>query len=190
MKKYEYVITLKSGSFSVIDTISKLMLLLSFAAFVYNAIVASAVFYAVIAFLLLTWFTYVSFLDKKRYIIFYRLGFVVAAIGWFYAKDNYSWLGVLFILVALLEKQVKFPQEIGVDEEGITFNTFPKRYYYWGQIDNMILKDGLITIDYKNNKLFQKEIEKEVNPALENELNDFCREKLVYTNSNAIPNLN
>jgi hypothetical protein len=54
----------------------------------------------------------------------------------------------------------------------------------------MILKDGLITIDYKNNKLFQKEIEKEVNPALENELNDFCREKLVYTNSNAIPNLN
>lgn len=174
MKEFDYVVTIKAGNFSAIDTVSRLMLILSLTVFVYSAVAKSDVAYAVIAFLLCAWFMYASFFNKRKYIIYYRLGFVIAAAGWFYGRDNYSWMGVVFMVAALLEKQVKFPQEIGVDEKGITFNTIPKKKHAWQQIENIVLKDGLITIDYKNNKLFQKETEREVSTELEKELNDFC----------------
>jgi len=44
------------------------------------------------------------------------------------------------------------------------------------------LKDGLLTIDFKDNKLFQKEIEEQVSPVLDSEFNEFCRSKLKARN--------
>ena len=84
----------------------------------------------------------------------------------------------LFLIAALLERQVKFPQEIGVDDNGITFNTLPQKEYEWKDINNLLLKEGILTVDYKNNKLFQHEIESEVSPVLEREFNHYCQAKL------------
>ncbi len=44
----------------------------------------------------------------------------------------------------------------------------------WDEDNNALIKDGLITIDQKNNNLFQKEIEGYVTAELEKEFNDFC----------------
>jgi hypothetical protein len=48
----------------------------------------------------------------------------------------------------------------------------------WGEINNALIKDGLITIDQKNNKLFQKEIDSGVSLHVEKEFNDFCRQQI------------
>ena len=48
----------------------------------------------------------------------------------------------------------------------------------WDEVNNVILKDGLLTIDFKNNRLFQHIIlnsDKDIN---EKEFNEFCREQL------------
>lgn len=44
---------------------------------------------------------------------------------------------------------------------------------------NTILKDGVLTIDSKNNKLFQKEIQEYVSPETEKEFNHFCLTHLI-----------
>ena len=92
-------------------------------------------------------------------------------------------MGVLFLLIGLLEKQAKFPQEVGFDEEGITTNAIPNRFYAWTEVTNVVLKGGLLTFDFKNNKLYQKEIQDRVTLTLEEEFNAFCRKQLEQVSS-------
>ena len=79
---------------------------------------------------------------------------------------------------AFFEGQLKFPQEIGFDSEEIAFNNFPSKHYSWQEVQNVILKDNIITIDFKNNHIFQKETETDTRPELEKEFNEFCRQHL------------
>lgn len=48
----------------------------------------------------------------------------------------------------------------------------------WDEVNNVILKDGLLTIDFKNNKLFQHIILNSDEDISEKEFNDFCEEQL------------
>ena len=91
-------------------------------------------------------------------------------------------MAILYAIAGLLEKQVKFPQEIGFSENEISFNTFPRKVLKWNELNNTLIKDGLITIDLKNNKLFQKEIEGYVTADIEKEFNDFCHRCLTAVN--------
>ena len=50
------------------------------------------------------------------------------------------------------------------------------------EINNIVLKDGLLTIDLKNNKLIQKEVNDEVLPSDEHDFNEFCRQRLSIKN--------
>jgi hypothetical protein len=109
---------------------------------------------------------------------YYRLALAAAAVGWFVEPLSNYWIGGLYAVAALIERQVKFPVEIGVDDNGIVFNTLPAKSFTWNEIGNMLLKDNIITIDFKNNKIYQKETEADVSTVLEDELNAFCNKKL------------
>ena len=89
-------------------------------------------------------------------------------------------LSVFFIIGALLERQIKFPQEIGFSKDAVTFNTFPFKNYSWQQLRNAMLKDNLLTLDFTNNKIIQKETEADVPPETEQEFNEFCKEQLMH----------
>ena len=52
--------------------------------------------------------------------------------------------------------------------------TFP-----WTEMDNVILKDNLLTIDFKTNKIIQVEILENSRMVDETEFNIFCKENLV-----------
>lgn len=53
---------------------------------------------------------------------------------------------------------------------------FPWKKYKWDELSNVILKDNLLTMDFKNNKLMQAEI---VNGDVdENEFNEFANRQL------------
>jgi hypothetical protein len=56
---------------------------------------------------------------------------------------------------------------------GIIMKTnFPKREFDWSVLNNVVLKDYILTLDFKNNKLVQAEIEnKDVD---EKEFNSFA----------------
>src|SRR5690606_30064060 len=85
------------------------------------------------------------------------------------------WLIAVFVLLAILEYQAKLPPEIGFSKDHITFNGLFKKKYKWSEIENVVLKDGLLTVDFRNNKLFQKEIDTGENEASEQEFNEWAQ---------------
>ena len=86
------------------------------------------------------------------------------------------WIAILFILFILFDHQSRHPLEIGVSDEKIVINTFFRKRYEWNAFSNVVLKDGLLTLDFKNNRMLQREIiRQDVN---ESEFNDFCLEQL------------
>ena len=69
---------------------------------------------------------------------------------------------------------------VSVNASNIIYPSFPKRTIQWNELNNMIIKDGLLTLDFKNNKLIHAlVINRENDSALdEKEFNDFCRAQL------------
>ena len=53
-------------------------------------------------------------------------------------------------------------------------NSLPKKRFQWSELQNVVLKDEILTLDFHNNKLIQKEIETPVSAEEEKEFNDFC----------------
>ncbi len=171
MSRYNYVITVKQSDYKSANAVSTLMLMLALAVFIYTAWTHwssrtyhnAAILYAVLSSFITVWCIYsLVFAPRLKRVPYYRLALAAAAIGWFVEPLNNYWMGALYALGVLIERQVKFPAEIGVDDSGITFNSLPSKSYKWHEINNMLLKDDIITIDFKNNKIYQKETEADV----------------------------
>ena len=115
--------------------------------------------------------------SKKRK-VYYSRALLIAALVWM--KMPYlQWLAFVFIIMALLEYQAKYPLEIGFSDNEIRINALFKRKYNWNQFNNIMLKDGLLTMDFANNKLLQQEIEDEEEAeADEDEFNEYCKKNL------------
>ena len=92
------------------------------------------------------------------------------------------WVKWDFYLFAALDALICFGYyfatrkfELVVSQKNIYYPSFPSRHIEWKELQNVIIKDGILTIDFKNDKLLQAEIE---GPLNENKFNEFCREQL------------
>lgn len=181
MKSYDYIIVCKRPNYKLIDGISQLMLFLAMIAFASSIRTpldntVSIVLYVIIAGIT-GWLIYAYFVHRKGGTPFYRLALLAATLGWGLQQELW-WLAIIYFIAAALEKQVKFPVEIAFDEQEIVVNSLPRRYYYWNELTNVVIKDGILTIDLKNNTLIQKEIENSGSIKTENDFNAFCRNRI------------
>ena len=109
--------------------------------------------------------------------IYYSKALLIAGLVWT-RMPYFEWLFFVFMVLALLEYQAKLPLEIGFSTSGIVFNTLIKRNYTWPEISNVIINNGLLTIDFQNNTLFQKEIDEGEREAGDEEFNHWCEQQL------------
>lgn len=109
----------------------------------------------------------------------YRYWLFIAAVGWV-GLTSIPWIGAFFFGLAFLEYQTKRPLEIGFHHDRVVINSLIKRRFDWTAFNNIILRDGLLTLDFKNNRLMQKEVadDEEEDDADEEEFNTFCRDQL------------
>lgn len=74
------------------------------------------------------------------------------------------------------------PEEIGFAEDHILVKKLFTRTIKWEELNNALIKDGLLTLDFKNNKLFQAETDDEEDneeyDVSEEEFNAFCKAHL------------
>lgn len=98
---------------------------------------------------------------------------IFSALCWIFLPGGF-YIGLLLFVAALLERQSHIPVEIGIDKDGITLNHFPVKFYNWQLIERCIVKEGIMTIDYKNNKLYQRHIATDISAEDETELNNYC----------------
>ncbi len=188
VKTYDYIIVLKKPNFKVIDWISQLMLLLSVASFFFVAFmclsqkstvlpVSSSWLLLFFCSLIIGWWAFCFGQVKRELIPYYRFALMFAAWGWFVVPGG-KLVAIIYIVACFLEKPVKVPPEAAFDAEEISFNSFPRKIYLWKDVNNVVLKDGLLTIDLKNNTLIQKQVNDVVSPEIEQEFNGFCKEQL------------
>lgn len=93
---------------------------------------------------------------------------------WVFA--GYWPVGVIMLSLFGLYLISKRKLTVSADADKISYPAFPKRTIAWNELNNVILKDGLLTIDFKNDKLIQVAIiNTETN---EKDFNDFCNRQL------------
>ncbi len=190
-KTYDYLVVLKkTATYHIIDWVSQLLLLLavaSFGYFVYKQFLfdnISSILGAkreslllFIALVIIAWWLYCKRKKAQNDIPYYRFALMFSAWGWYIQTDHFQ-IATFYLVAAILEKPVKLLPEVAFDHEEIAFNSFPKKVYLWKDVANVVLKDGLLTIDLKNNKLIQKEVDADISDSDEQDFNDFCKDRL------------
>ena len=178
---YPYIIVMKNASSRFVNITGLLLSVGSAAFFIREMLVMNKVVPAYMAGALfiagfVAWSWYANY--RRDRTIYYSKAILVAGLVWT-KMPYFEWLVFVFALLALLEYQAKRPPEIGFSHEHVVFNGLIRKRYPWKDIENVILKDDLLTIDFKNNRLYQREIDSGENEAGEEEFNECCRRKLV-----------
>lgn len=97
-----------------------------------------------------------------------------------YLLLQYWWMALGVVVVASLYALSLRNLIVHVNPDQIIYPSFPRKILKWSDLNNIILKDGLLTIDFKTNKLAQAEVNRNDNDSAmnEQEFNDFCRNHL------------
>lgn len=185
---YQYVVVLKNQHSRYINIIGFLLGLLSIAFFVKELLESGQTGFVYLIGVLfiagvLAWNVYYAVYKGKK--VYYSRALLIAALVWM--KMPYlQWLSFVFIILALLEYQAKYAVEVGFSDHEIKFNTFFKKKYRWSDFTNIVLKDGLLTLDFANNKILQREIEEDDDDddADEQEFNEYCQKQLAKSYPN------
>lgn len=175
---FQFVLILKKEHPIQIDWISFLLCFISWIFFLYLSIIAqsfpSALFWV-------SWLIPVALIRniriKKRQnkAITYANPLLITGILWLFVP-GFRWAALLFAFFVFFDHQSRRSLEIGVSDERIVINTIFRKYYKWDLLENVVLKDGLLTLDFRNNKIIQREIIlQDIN---EKEFNSFCKEQL------------
>ncbi|HLY70862.1 MAG TPA: hypothetical protein VKR53_14115 [Puia sp.] len=180
--KYDYVVTLKRDKEKYIDVTSIFLCINSILAFILVQLQQQKfnMFYSFAATILIGGlFINIFILRNKGKILRYKNWLLIAGIFWI-GMPYLQWLCVIFFLLAFLEYQAKYPLEIGFSNKIIVVNSLFRKKFEWSDFTNIVLKDGLLTMDFKNNRLVQKQtIDDDVDDgADEDEFNDYCRNQL------------
>ena len=98
--------------------------------------------------------------------------FLFLALGW--AAVYKFFLVFICLLLGLAYKLAMQKISFLFRREKIFKTNFPKREIDWTEVDNVIIKDGILTLDFKNNRIIQGEI---LSPGKidEKEFNAFTR---------------
>jgi hypothetical protein len=67
---------------------------------------------------------------------------------------------------------------VTVDKNGILYPSFPVKKIKWEELSAMVIKDGLFTVDFKNNRLIQQAVDEGVSTVNEKVFNEFCSKQL------------
>lgn len=126
--------------------------------------------------LLLSILLYISTPQKVKKEYYFIFASFFASLYWLLL--GYWWVGLAVLLLAVLYKKSKRLLIVTVDIQHISYPSLLSKKINWNQISNIILKDGLLTIDLKNNKFIQQPVDESKTRVNEQEFNDFCQQQL------------
>lgn len=118
--------------------------------------------------------------NQKNYID--EIMFFVLA-GCWVGLQNYI-LAVCCILLGILFHVSLQKTQFVFTAEGVHKLNFPKAMYEWDQFTNVMIKDKILTLDFKNNKLMQVETEQEAFDELT--FNKFAKQQIAMQNEISI----
>jgi len=177
---YQYVVVLKNQYNRYIDLMGIFLSIFSVICFTNELLTESqpslAYLIGSVAIVLVLAWNIFQMSKKKK--VYYSRTLLIASLVW-WKMPYFEWLTFVFIILAFLEYQAKYSLEIGFSDKEIIINYLFRKKYHWKQFSNIILKDDILTLDFVNNRILQREVEDdEENDAYEDEFNDYCRRRL------------
>jgi hypothetical protein len=180
-KVYDYVVVLKNHNRKLISKTSRLMVLLAtlpYAAALYinprNLLTYIAIFIS--AALL------ISKLVEQKKAKTVSLALILGVIGLgLHFSTSIPYVGPLYILAGIMDSYFFKNVEVGFSKELIVKSGLIPQKIKWSELNNVLIKDDLLTLDFKNNTLFQAYTDDEDDDDYEvgdDEFNEYCREKL------------
>ncbi len=121
---------------------------------------------------------YILILNKKNNHTKKSVLIASISIALYMTFTGYWWLGLIFLALFLLYRVSERELKIFIQRAFIVYPYFPSKKIKWENLNNCLLKDGLLTIDFKNNKIIQQHTDEKANPVDEKEFNDFCSQQL------------
>lgn len=107
------------------------------------------------------------------------LALLVAGIALLCLITRSPYFALILVVHWLLEKYFNKDTGVDISENGIIISRpFNEKIYSWDAVQNVILKDGLLTIDLKNNHFMQTEVRFAGNDIEEQTFNQFCKIQL------------
>ncbi len=102
---------------------------------------------------------------------------------WWFAAGIY-WMGILVFIFSIFATLSKQKMQIIFSDENILYHAFLKRSFNWADISNVVLKDDMLTIDFKNNKIIQQPIEE--SSFTEADFNRFCQKLILAIDAQSL----
>jgi len=178
-----YKITLKNEKLKQYDKIALFMIIINLAIFIYllfstnNKYIKNTVTVCSILVIIALAIDYFLQTVKKNV----GSPFLAAAefhltMSWILPR--YWWNAGLFFLLGILYLVAKRPLLFNVTNELIIYPSFPKKQIAWSELNTLLIKDGLLTIEFRNNRFIQQMVDPAKTAVNEQEFNDFCRQQL------------
>jgi hypothetical protein len=175
MRHFEII--LKNDKTKFYKFIALLLVLLNLAVFIFH-LIADVHFYEAAAALLLSglYLIYQRYAAKKNTSVYFINGltFFILAGSWV-ALQNY-WIAFACAALAILYHLSLQKLQFVVNDNFVKKMNFPQKVYSWEMLANVMLRDNILTIDLKNNKLIQLEIESNIS---ESQFNEFAQQQLL-----------
>jgi len=129
-------------------------------------------------------FPFISYFIFKnaRKVYSFDVSFLMSGFVWIFLGVVLPGILLFVFSIFVFYTNKAFKLEIGKDEIG--YPSFPKKQYAWHEVDNLILKDNILTIDFKNNKLLQFTLNEADNKNLdEANFNRFVQEQMTINHN-------
>lgn len=121
--------------------------------------------------------SFLIYVLKNNKPVFYLGGLLLISVPVWIAAGFY-WFALIALVIALLYVVSARPKIVRFYESHIIYPSLPLKKLNWVELNNAILKDGLLTLDQRNNKLIQQMVDESKTKVDEKEFNEFCREQL------------
>jgi hypothetical protein len=171
----------KSGNYRMISQLLVIINLLGFIILLFNRedkiinniwlllAILPATGYAILS--LVKWVT-----NKPMAAFWHRTIFGFCALAWL--KEGYWGFSILLVLFAGVDYLIQRRRVIIITEKKIIIPAIIEKIVEWSALNNIIIRDGLITIDFKNNKIIQQPVLRTGEDINEREFNEFCKSRL------------
>jgi hypothetical protein len=106
-----------------------------------------------------------------------ELAIAASATIWFYVGN--IWLAAGLVLFAAMAWVINKEFVVIVNKSGITYPSFPVKKYTWHQVNQVLLKGDVLTLDFKNNQFLQFTLEEQVLQKIDAaKFNEFCKSQI------------
>ena len=103
--------------------------------------------------------------------------FLIIILGWINTR-TYWWVAIPILIFMILDGIARRELIVKVFTDKIIYPSWPLTEIKWKELSNVILKDRMLTIDFKSDKLIQQLIDEKNTQIDEKEFNAFCQQQL------------